>query len=1846
MVHSCIKDSEAYSLDYFSLDQIDVPLFASKGKIKPLAGNGPVKSAEDYDFWVFNWHFITMASLLDPASIARLPGHKYTVVLELAPDDPLKLVPDGVFDGFIALDPAAPQADGIFPFPRPLQGDPRTSTAAPRKVPVIASFGFGTPGKGFELLVEAVNREFDAAVVRINIPTGSYVATDSIHGQNYAKYIEAICKRIAKPGIEVRLTQDFMSPEELVDWCADNDLNCFMYTRCQPGLSATTDQAIISGRPLLTLSNDTFRHIQAYIPPYPSTTLRKAIETTVPAVKRLQRDWSREAFNRTFHRMLVAFGDLAPDARYGQPVGQPGPLPIVMVASGPSGRAGDLLDYPTRLADSIARSAKFEIVRAECISTADLAHRIAEVQPSAVIVADLPGVDPAALARTLRAVDGPAIVVAAKDAPAPQATDSLHVIERAPIIPFLTVYTALSQAAIHLIGFAPEGSNLEAIVEKIARERPESVVLIETAATGNPALDARIGRLKSQFPGLDIQPYATPGAGAGFVAKLAEDSLAIFYADPDRLSDLESLSALAMTTERAVAYTRAAPFPAYGDRGTYVEDTTIPELIASGMAAQIKLVNDFGEWRIASEINGLLGADVQVGEADVPLAAPDVVAQAAAPVIAPAIAPVAASVAEPVAPTSVGQILAIQSDEDFLYAAYKALLKRAPDPEGLRAHLAEMRKGAPRARVLASLRDSAEGRMRNVSLEGLEAVLRQDQRSRRGALARLRGLKARLSGSSGALREERVRRANGAISVEDILAHRGVGFVETVYQAVFGREPDPDGLRHHLGLLLQGESRARILINLRRSPEGVAYGASIPGFTMLARRQRLLDMRLVGPVLRRTGWGAEKVDVARTVRALENQVQRLWEARSAPAAVAAAATPAPAQAAPAQPLPAERLEGASAFLLAGSAETRISPLAARLRASWTALGHAARIVIWDAEARHFRLANREELGELGVSDARDGYPEAGEPPVVIAPVSCRAGDWLLVPEPPAVKPGESELVDLNLIMEARRLSLKSAYVFHGAEPLREERHAGPAAEAHERHMQALLLADLILPVSTPAASDLNDFFVQHQRASFVPPIRKAPPPARIAGADRDWIDYARLLWGAMTEAGDVSSHLKSLYYWVSPDTAEAPAAAFALDLARALQARGVAVIPATWDKKAKRLVSAKPATDGAASPWAAWTAPGDEGAPRWLLVPDTVPTDLVDDTAAFATGAGLRLAAILHEATPGDAARDRATLGALAKFDKVLAVSESRFDAFYGFLLSWRGKLHSAEHRFRTLAAPDEAPGRAHRLSPKPADAGVTRIAVWTPAEDQAEQAALFDAAARAAAKSTERLQFTFIGETPRPAAKAKRLRERVAAVAGAVWQDAADASAVSRVLDTADFTVAPTRDGAWAAQVRESLWRVLPCLAGGDLDTAPAPGLTTVDMTDVDGVAKAMLRLAKPDWRRVLANEILAKPVRTWNDYAKALAVELASDRATDNLATPDAPRGGDFYASFVNLRRRPKLSICISTYRRAGWLGVNLRNIFRQIPAPHPDLEVLVVDNASPDNTPEVVKPYLGRADFRYLRNPKNVGMLGNLAVTAQRARGEYVWILGDDDLTRAGAIEKVLKILDERPRTELIYLNYGYTSEADPSTVTDLDHFLDHFNILEPDGADVDGAVSLIAAKNENFYTAIYSHVYRRDHAMRSYCQDTSGRIFSTMVSCIPTAYYVLNYMPDAPAYWIGEPSMVVNSNVSWADYGAMLDLEHLPGAWDAAERAGTPPVEVDQRRANRLWLVEMMWRDIFENDKVGNSAYVSPSRVLMRLKHLEQIDKHIPEFRAIYERAHASGHPAAAMAPERLFGAFQA
>ena len=143
---------------------------------------------------------------------------------------------------------------------------------------------------------------------------------------------------------------------------------------------------------------------------------------------------------------------------------------------------------------------------------------------------------------------------------------------------------------------------------------------------------------------------------------------------------------------------------------------------------------------------------------------------------------------------------------------------------------------------------------------------------------------------------------------------------------------------------------------------------------------------------------------------------------------------------------------------------------------------------------------------------------------------------------------------------------------------------------------------------------------------------------------------------------------------------------------------------------------------------------------------------------------------------------------------------------------------------------------------------------------------------------------------------------------------------------------------------------------------------------------------------------------------------------------------------------------------------------------------------------------------------------------------------------------------------------------------------------------------------------------------------------------MRASIPTTYYVINYMMEEYACWIGEPLLVVNFNVSWNQYASLQTLERIPEALDLAERLGADPHGVDKWRANLFSGFCHFWTELFTNDPLENHKFFEPARVVMRMKHLDSFVDLCPKLYRVYEQAYLSGHPAAKLHPGELFSAF--
>jgi glycosyltransferase involved in cell wall biosynthesis len=114
--------------------------------------------------------------------------------------------------------------------------------------------------------------------------------------------------------------------------------------------------------------------------------------------------------------------------------------------------------------------------------------------------------------------------------------------------------------------------------------------------------------------------------------------------------------------------------------------------------------------------------------------------------------------------------------------------------------------------------------------------------------------------------------------------------------------------------------------------------------------------------------------------------------------------------------------------------------------------------------------------------------------------------------------------------------------------------------------------------------------------------------------------------------------------------------------------------------------------------------------------------------------------------------------------------------------------------------------------------------------------------------------------------------------------------------------------------------------------------------------------------------------------------------------------------------------VSIIVPCYRGARFLPEAIESCLRQT---RRELEVIVVDDASPDDCAEIAERY-ARSDsrVRVIRRPENGGVSRAFNTGLEAAHGDYFSRLAQDDLFGEFAIEVMLQHLKERPDAGLVY------------------------------------------------------------------------------------------------------------------------------------------------------------------------------------------------------------------------------
>lgn len=112
-------------------------------------------------------------------------------------------------------------------------------------------------------------------------------------------------------------------------------------------------------------------------------------------------------------------------------------------------------------------------------------------------------------------------------------------------------------------------------------------------------------------------------------------------------------------------------------------------------------------------------------------------------------------------------------------------------------------------------------------------------------------------------------------------------------------------------------------------------------------------------------------------------------------------------------------------------------------------------------------------------------------------------------------------------------------------------------------------------------------------------------------------------------------------------------------------------------------------------------------------------------------------------------------------------------------------------------------------------------------------------------------------------------------------------------------------------------------------------------------------------------------------------------------------------------------KVSVIIPTFNRAEMVCRCVQSIFD---TEYPNLEVIVVDDCSPDNTGERIKErFSGRV--KYFRNEKNSFQAVSRNNGAKIATGDYLFFLDDDNIVDKNIFTEIASAFEENPKLGLV-------------------------------------------------------------------------------------------------------------------------------------------------------------------------------------------------------------------------------
>ena len=209
---------------------------------------------------------------------------------------------------------------------------------------------------------------------------------------------------------------------------------------------------------------------------------------------------------------------------------------------------------------------------------------------------------------------------------------------------------------------------------------------------------------------------------------------------------------------------------------------------------------------------------------------------------------------------------------------------------------------------------------------------------------------------------------------------------------------------------------------------------------------------------------------------------------------------------------------------------------------------------------------------------------------------------------------------------------------------------------------------------------------------------------------------------------------------------------------------------------------------------------------------------------------------------------------------------------------------------------------------------------------------------------------------------------------------------------------------------------------AGGMPDFVQNDAGYVVPFADTKGMAKKLMALCVNPEERARRGAIACQRVRARHDISITgeeifRIIDYFTIKQGSHLPIQQRP-----VSQRAGVSSTPKVSVIVPNYNHAPYLRQRLDSIINQ---EFQDLEVIVLDDASNDNSKEIIQTYVHHPGFRFLFNETRSGSaFKQWKKGLEEARGEYIWFAESDDYASPHFLSKLIPILESDKSIGLVY------------------------------------------------------------------------------------------------------------------------------------------------------------------------------------------------------------------------------